>query len=261
MNWQVELEIWLAAAGVLAVLQGVTFAVGRRLGRYNVVDIVWGPGFVLVALIAALLGSGPLARRGLLLVLVAVWGVRLGGYLLRRTAGHGEDPRYARLLDRHGRSPGVVIRRIFLTQGIAQWVISLPIQVSAAAGPTRGIGWLAVVAGAVVWLIGFLFESLGDRQLARFKADPANRGVIMDRGLWAWTRHPNYFGDFCVWWGLWLIAASARPGVLTVFAPLIMSYLLIRGTGVRLLEHSMRNRPGYAEYRARTSQFFPWPPR
>ncbi len=261
MNWHVEVEIWLWAAVVLAALQAGTFAVARRIGRYNVVDVVWGLGFVLVALIAALLGDGSRGRRVLLLVLVAVWGLRLSLYIGRRTAGKGEDPRYTQLLERYGRTPGVVISRIFLTQGVAQWIISLPIQVAAAAGPIRGWSRITVAAGVLVWAVGVLFEAVGDRQLARFKADPANRGVIMDRGLWAWTRHPNYFGDFCVWWGLWLIALSGWAGLLTVFAPVIMSYLLIRGTGARLLEQAMGERPGYREYQQRTAYFFPRPPR
>ncbi|WP_067898341.1 DUF1295 domain-containing protein [Nocardia vaccinii] len=250
--------LWSAIA--LAVLQGATFAVARRMRRYNVVDVVWGPGFVLVAVIAALLGDGPLARRVLMLVLVAVWGLRLGWYIQRRTAGHGEDPRYARLLDQHGRSVWAVVSRIFVTQGVVQWIVSLPVQVAAAAGPVHGAGWIALVAGVPVWAVGLFFEAVGDRQMARFRADPDRRGV-MDRGLWAWTRHPNYFGDFCVWWGLWLIGAAAWPGVLTVFAPLIMSYLLIHGTGARLLEQAMRDRPGYREYQRRTAYFFPRPPR
>ncbi|MEV6278833.1 DUF1295 domain-containing protein [Nocardia sp. NPDC051832] len=261
MNWHVALMISLASAIALATLQTFTFVLARRLGRYNVVDVIWGLGFVLVALVAALLGDAPLDRRLLLLVLVTLWGLRLTFYMYQRTRGHGEDPRYDQLLDRHGRSPGVVFLRIFLTQGVAQWVISLPIQVSAAAGPTRGPAWFLIGAGVLIWTVGLLFEAVGDRQLARFKADPANRGRIMDRGLWAWTRHPNYFGDFCVWWGLWLIAASAWPGALTIFAPALMSYVLIQGTGARVLENAMADRPGYREYQQRTSYFWPRPPR
>lgn len=261
MNWTVELTIWLSTASALLALQALTFAVARRLGRYNVVDVIWGAGFVLVALIAAVLGDGPLGRRVLLLVLVTLWGLRLSYYLLRRTTGHGEDPRYADLLRRHGDSPAAAFTRIFLTQAVAQWVISLPLQVSAVAGPTRGPGWVAIGSGVLVWGVGVCFEALGDRQLTRFKSDPANRGRIMDRGLWSWTRHPNYFGDFCVWWGLWLVAAAAWPGVLTVFSPVLMSYLLIRGTGARMLERAMADRPGYRDYQSRTAYFFPRPPR
>ena len=136
--------------------------------------------------------------------------------------------------------------------------MSLPIQVSAAAGD--GVVWVAVV-GLLLWLVGVTFEAVGDKQLKDFKADDANRGRVMDRGLWAWTRHPNYFGDSVVWWGLWLVAASAWPGVLTVLSPVAMTYFLVFATGARLLEAHMAQRPGYADYQRRTSYFLPRPPR
>lgn len=253
--------VTLIAVAALAVLHAGTFAVARRLGRYNVVDVVWGLGFVLVAVCCAIVGDGSPVRRILLVGLSGVWGIRLSLHMFRRTRGHGEDPRYTALLDKHGHSPLVAARRVFLTQGLAQWFISLPIQVSAIAGPTRGPGWAAVVAGTLVWLVGFAFEAVGDRQLARFRADPANRGSIMDRGLWAWTRHPNYFGDSCVWWGLWLIAAAAWPGALTVLSPVLMTWVLVFGTGAHMLERVMGDRPGYREYQQRTAYFLPRPPR
>ncbi|WP_420749737.1 DUF1295 domain-containing protein [Rhodococcus sp. O3] len=260
--WSSFLTVTLVSLAGLAVLQAGTFAVGRRIGRFNVVDVAWGAGFVYVAAVAAALGGGDPARRVLLLVLVALWGVRLTWHMHRKSAGKGEDPRYTALLNRAGgASVGIVVRKIFVTQGAAQWFVSLPIQVSAVAGPTRGLGTVALVAGVVLWVVGFVFEAVGDRQLRAFKADPANRGRIMDRGLWAWTRHPNYFGDATVWWGLWLIAASVWPGVLTVASPAIMTYFLVYATGARLLERSMSQRPGYPEYQQRTSYFLPRPPR
>ncbi|MEU0544644.1 DUF1295 domain-containing protein [Nocardia sp. NPDC005978] len=245
----------------LAALQGTTYLIGRRIGRYNVVDVSWGLGFVLVALVGLLAGDGSLTRRLLLFVLVTVWGLRLSLHMHRKSAGRGEDPRYTELLDRRGHGTWQVLRRIFIIQGASQWVISAPLQVSAVAGPTSGLAWIAAGAGVALWLIGFTFEAVGDRQLERFKADPCHRGTVMDQGLWAWTRHPNYFGDSSLWWGLWLIAASAWPGVLTVFAPLLMTYVLIYGTGARLLERHMAERPGYREYQQRTAYFWPRPPR
>ncbi|MGW0025683.1 DUF1295 domain-containing protein [Rhodococcus sp. NPDC003383] len=270
--WSSFLTVTLVSLAGLAVLQAATFAVGRRIGRYNVVDVAWGAGFVYVAAVAAAIGSGDPVRRVLLLVLVTLWGVRLTWHMHRKSAGKGEDPRYTALLNRAGGASvgngaseatgiAIVVRKIFVTQGAAQWFVSLPIQVSAVAGPTRGLGTVALIAGVVLWAVGFVFEAVGDRQLRAFKADPANRGRIMDRGLWAWTRHPNYFGDATVWWGLWLIAASVWPGVLTVASPAIMTYFLVYATGARLLERSMSRRPGYPEYQQRTSYFLPRPPR
>lgn len=248
-----------ASAAVLALTQAATFAVGRRIGRYNVVDVAWGLGFVLVALVAALVGDGNPARAWLLVALTAAWGLRLSWHMWVKSAGRGEDPRYTELLA--GASTATVLRKVFLTQGLAQWFVSLPLQVSAVAGPTSG-GWMMVLAaGCALWLAGFAFESVGDRQLRAFKADAANKGQVMSSGLWSWTRHPNYFGDACVWWGLWLVAASAWPGVLTVASPIVMTYFLVFATGARLLERSMAKRPGYVDYQRSTSYFLPRPPR
>ncbi|MFE3447155.1 DUF1295 domain-containing protein [Nocardia sp. NPDC059180] len=253
--------VGLSALVALAIAQAVTYLVARRLGRYNVVDVTWGLGFVLVAMVAAAIGDGSPVRKALMLALVAIWGLRLSLHLQRRTAGRGDDPRYVALLDRHGQRPSTALARIFLPQGLTQWLVSLPVQVSAAADATSGVGWVAVGVGVLVWSVGIAFEAVGDYQLTRFRANPRNRGRVMDRGLWAWTRHPNYFGDCCVWWGIWLVAASSWPGVLTIVAPLAMTYLLVYGTGARLLEHTMRDRPGYRDYQRRTAYFFPMPPR
>jgi steroid 5-alpha reductase family enzyme len=195
----------------------------------------------------------------LLLTLVAVWGLRLAWHMHRRNSGKGEDPRYAEMLGRERGNPTVVaIRKVYGVQALALWFVSLPIQVSAAAG--AGVPVVAVV-GVAVWLLGVAFEAVGDAELAAFKADPDNRGKVMDRGLWSWTRHPNYFGDASVWWGLWLVAASAWPGVLTVLSPVVMTYFLAFATGAKLLERHMAQRPGYAAYQQRTSAFLPRPPR
>lgn len=240
---------------VVALVMGVAAIAARRSGRVSGVDAAWGLGFVLVAAWSALAGDGDLVRRLLLLVLVAVWGLRLAGHVWRRNRGGGEDPRYAELLtDAPGDRFSAALRRVYLPQGLAIWFVSLPVQVSAAVGP--GIR-LVLALGVLVWAVGFAFETVGDAQLRAFKADPDNRGRVMDRGVWGWSRHPNYFGDACVWWGTYVVAASAWPGATTLLSPVVMTYFLVRVTGVRLLEQRMSGRPGYAEYRARTSAFLP----
>lgn len=255
------LVVSAASLVVLTVAQAGAFLVGRRIGRVNVVDVAWGIGFVLVALVAAVLGDGDAGRRWLLFVLVGVWGVRLSIHMHRKSAGKGEDPRYRDLLERAGgASTATVVLRVFAIQGASQWFVSLPLQVSAVLGVTSGVGTVAVAAGVVLWAVGLTFEAVGDRQMLRFTRDPANRGRIMDRGLWGWTRHPNYFGDACLWWGLWLICASVWPGVLTVLSPILMTYFLVYATGARLLEKSMVERPGYRDYQDRTAFFVPRPP-
>src|SRR5690242_2910116 len=247
---------------MLVVVHGITFLIGRRIGRYNVVDAAWGIGFVAVAAVAALFGTGDPFRRILLLALVTVWGGRLAWHMVVKSAGKGEDPRYRDLLG-DDFSATHVLRKVFCIQAAATWFVSLPLQVSAVLGPTPRPWWPALVAGMALWVIGMVFEALGDHQLRRFKADPANKGAIMDRGLWAWTRHPNYFGDACVWWGIWLAGAAATgwlPAVLTLVAPATMTWFLAFATGAKLLERHMMERPGYAEYAARTSMFVPLPP-
>lgn len=246
----------LIAAGLV---MGVTALIARRLGKISVVDIAWGLVFVVIAWVCAFFSPG--ARGLLLAVLVTVWGGRLAWHIRRRALGAGEDPRYEKLLSAAPPEKrfGYAIRRVFLVQGLAAYIVSLPLQV-AAANSSKPLGWVAAI-GVVVFLVGIGFEAIGDAQLARFKSDPANKGKIMDRGLWAWTRHPNYFGDAAVWWGLWIIAAEVWPAVLTVFSPIVMTYFLAFATGARLLESEMSKRPGYPEYMQRTSMFFPRPPR
>jgi steroid 5-alpha reductase family enzyme len=248
------------ALAILVVAYGGTFLIGRRIGRYNVVDVTWGLSFVVVAAVAAALGTGDVFRRLLLLVLVAVWGLRLAWHMVNKSAGKGEDPRYARLL-RNDFSPGNVLRKIFGLQAVAAWFISLPLQLSAVLGPTPMALLPVLIAGAAVWFVGVSFEAIGDRQLRVFKADPANKGAIMDRGLWAWTRHPNYFGDSAVWWGLWLVTISGWLSLSTVLSPVLMTYFLVYATGARPTERIMASRPGFREYCSRTSFFVPSPPR
>ena len=248
------LVVTSAAAAVCVVAMILTAYAARRAGRVSVVDVTWGVALAVVALVSAALGDGDPLRRWLLVGLVSLWGLRLSWHIWRRNTGHGEDPRYTELLGSKGGGPLV---RVWIPQGAAIWFVSLPVQVSAVTGD--GVG-AVVVAGALVWLLGVTFEAVGDVQLAAYKRDP-DRGPVMDRGLWRYTRHPNYFGDACVWWGIWLVAASAWPGVLTVPSPVVMTYFLVFATGAKLLEETMMKRPGYPEYAARTSMFVPLPPR
>jgi steroid 5-alpha reductase family enzyme len=259
MNLGNLLEVSGASVLALAVVHSVTFVIGRRIGRYNVVDVAWGVGFVAIAAVAATLGHGDPTRRWLLLALVAIWGLRLSWHIQRKTAGKGEDPRYAALL--RDATVGEVVRKVFVLQAFITWFVSFPLQLSAVTGSTpKQLTAVAVVGGAV-WLVGVTFEAVGDRQLRVFKSDPANRGVVMDRGLWAWTRHPNYFGDAAVWWGLWLITINGWLPLATVGSPLLMTYFLVYVTGARLTEKLMAGRPGFDEYQRHTAFFFPRPPR
>ncbi|OBG40042.1 DUF1295 domain-containing protein [Mycobacterium sp. E3198] len=252
-------QVSAASALALVVVHTVTFVIARRIGRYNVVDVAWGVGFVAIAAVAAALGSGDAARRWLLLALVAIWGLRLAWHIHSKTAGRGEDPRYAALL--RGATVAQAVRKVFVLQAVIAWFVSIPLQLSAVTGPTPEPLTAVTAVGLAVWLVGFAFEAVGDRQLRAFKADPANRGVVLDRGLWAWTRHPNYFGDAAVWWGIWLITLGGWWALATVGSPVLMTYFLMYVSGGRLTEKLMAGRPGFDEYRQRTAFFFPRPPR
>lgn len=227
----------------------------------SIVDPFWGTGFVIVACLVWWLNGPTHARIPVLAGLTGLWGLRLSVFLLWRNWGHGEDRRYRAMREHHGdRFWWVSLFTVFLLQGVILWFISLPLQVAAAKNSPQPFGWLDAL-GAGVWGIGLLFESVGDWQLARFRANSANASRVMDRGLWRWTRHPNYFGDFCVWWGLYLVAAAGGAGW-TAMSPLLMSYLLMKLSGVPLLEGTITSRrPDYAAYRARTNAFFPGPRR
>ncbi|GAA2153161.1 DUF1295 domain-containing protein [Kitasatospora kazusensis] len=252
-----------AGAGAALLVMLAAFAVGVRAGRHRGVDVAWGLGFTAVALtgLACSAGHGDPGRRALVTALVLLWGLRLSAHIWWRSRGAPEDPRYDRMLSRApaGRRDAYALRTVYLLQAAILWFVSLPVQVAQQLpSPPGPLAW----AGTALWAVGLFFEGVGDRQLGRFKADPANHGKVMDRGLWRYTRHPNYFGDACVWWGLFLLAADSPIGWATVLSPLLMSYLLVNGSGKPLLERQLSaTKPGWAEYRARTSGFFPWPPR
>ena len=248
-----------------AVFIGVIMATAVAIKNHSIIDIFSGPGFVVVAVVSYLLSAGSGGddtRRLVVLLLTAVWGLRLGLYIGRRNLGHGQDPRYTRLLaSRQGGSLVVfLVRQVYGLQGLLIVLVSLPVQLAMYESAPLGV---VGAVGIAIWVVGFTFEAVGDWQLARFKADPANEGRIMDRGLWAWTRHPNYFGDSCVWVGLWVLALGHWAGLLTVIAPFVMTKLLVSYSGKKLLEKGMRRKRGaaYEDYIARTSGFFPMPPK
>lgn len=227
----------------------------------SVVDILWGPGFALIAAAGVVYGAGVRSRKWLVLILVTLWAARLALHIARRNLGHGEDYRYRAMRERHGvRFAWVSLVTVFALQGALMLFIGQPLLLATAVpGPELG-GW--DLAGIAVFIAGFLFEAIGDEQLRRFKADRANAGKVMDRGLWRYTRHPNYFGDALLWWGFYLVAFAVPGGAWTISGPLLMTFFLLKVSGVALLEKGLvRSKPQYAAYIARTSAFLPWFPR
>jgi steroid 5-alpha reductase family enzyme len=255
-------EALSSSALAIAAAMLALWALSLALRDASIVDIWWGPGIALGGIVAWLSAGASHPRSVLLVALAAVWALRLGGYLAWRNAGHGEDPRYQAMRRHWGpRFPLISLATVFALQGVLQWLVSLPVQVGAANPGSAPLGALDAF-GALAFAGGLAFESIGDVQLARFKADPANAGRVMDRGLWRYTRHPNYFGDALAHWGLFLIALASPSGWLTALSPALMTFLLLRVSGVALLERSIgRRRPEYAEYQRRTSAFLPRPPK
>ena len=253
----------LPAALALALALVLLWVISVIARDTSIVDIFWGPGYAIVAWVCAWSVDFELEPgQWLLLALVSIWAARLGLYLAWRNLGHGEDKRYQGFRERAGKHYWWrSLITVFGLQGTLLFIISAPIQTTLLADEVAALGPLTAIGG-LLWLLGFGFEAIGDAQLARFKANPDNAGKVMDRGLWGWTRHPNYFGDFALWWGHFVIAWSLGAPWWTAVGPVIMSILLMRVSGVPMLERGMREtRPAYADYVERTSAFFPRPPK
>ncbi|MHC4878360.1 MAG: DUF1295 domain-containing protein [Planctomycetota bacterium] len=265
-------DVLLTSAAAIVTFMLAFWLASIPLRNVSIVDIGWGLGFVLVAWASWLSAGGQrdsadeFLNAGLLLpVLVTIWGCRLSAYLAWRNHGKPEDYRYAAMRQNRGRSfvwSSLLI--VFALQGAIMLIVALPVM-AAAARPASSPCWYLTAVGVASWLIGLTFEAVGDWQLARFKSDYRNAGRVMDRGLWRYTRHPNYFGDCCIWWGHWLVSlglSDYRVTWWTIISPLLMTLLLLKVSGVALLERAMKQRsPEYEAYIARTSTFFPRPPR
>jgi steroid 5-alpha reductase family enzyme len=254
-------EVVFGAAIAIACMMIAVWAISLVMRDASIVDIAWGSGFVLVAWVSYWLSDGNSTRSFLLTALTTIWGLRLAIYLAKRNLGHGEDFRYQSMRRKHGDRFAIVsLYTVFGLQGLLMFIVSLPVQL----GQVReepGFGIVGVF-GVLVWGVGIYFEAVGDAQLARFKRNPANKGLIMDQGLWRYTRHPNYFGDSCVWWGLGLIAAESSLGLFGLIGPAVMTFLLVKVSGAAMLDRAMlKRKPGYENYVATTSGFIPRRPR
>ena len=256
----------LAVANALLVFGSFValWALGLLLKDSSLVDIWFAPCIAAAAVLGYFLGNGAQPRRLLLAVLAVIWAARLGGYLLWRNWGR-EDPRYARFrktLEDQGKNfAWHSLTRINLYQSLIVFLALAPFVVAQSAAAPTQLGWLAW-AGTSLWLVGVFFQAVSDWQLARFKANTNNAAHVLDTGLWRYSRHPNYFGECCVWWGFWLIACECAWGFLTVFSPVFLTWSILGMMGKELVERRMlKKRAGYQDYVDRTSGFFPWPPR
>jgi len=260
-------EIWLLLAVNAGIILGAVlllWLISIPLRDVSIIDMFFAVILFAVALTSYFLTDGVAVRKQLIVALVAIWAARITIHLLRRNWGHGEDPRYTKLrswVDDDRRFVWLSLRKVFLLQGIVLWFVSLPIQVGQVYTAPAALGWPAWL-GVIVWTIGMIFETVADVQLTKFRANPANKGSVLKTGLWRYSRHPNYFGELSVWWGLFLIACDHPIGVLTIVGPIMYTYLIVNVTGQATLDKKMaRERPGYKEYMETTSGMFPMPPR
>ncbi len=258
----------LANAALLIALVLALWLVSVRIGDVSFIDAFWGAGMGVLAIASYLQVSRPGALAVLILAMTAAWGFRLAIYLFRRWRREGEDKRYRMILKKdreRGNFALAALVKVWVMQAVLLFLVSSPAQVGILASgepaPVAPLAWL----GLAVFLLGVFFEWVGDWQLSRFKSDPANQGQVLDRGLWRYTRHPNYFGDFCAWWGIWLACAATGwdYALYTVAGPIFLSFTLTKWSGVALLERGMDRSKGdrYADYKRRTPAFIPWFPK
>ncbi|NBC23636.1 MAG: DUF1295 domain-containing protein [Gammaproteobacteria bacterium] len=261
---QDTVPVLLVNLGVTLGAVLVLWLISIPLRDVSIIDMVFALILLAVTGTTYAMTDGAEPRKNLILALVALWALRITAHLVARNWGHGEDARYTKLRSWVADDRAFIwlsLRQVFLLQGIVLWLVSLPVQVGQIYREPADLG-IAAFAGAALWLVGFVFETVADWQLTRFRADPANRGKVLDTGLWRYSRHPNYFGELCVWWGLFLIACDNHWGLLTIIGPIGYTYLIVNVTGQRTLDKKMaRDKPGYRDYMDKTSGMIPLPPR
>jgi steroid 5-alpha reductase family enzyme len=252
-------HIFLITTVSVLLYMSVWFIAAQIRGRNDIADVAWGLGFILAAAVS-LIAGGVYSTRGLLVSgLVLIWGLRLALHIHNRNRGRGEDPRYRTWREEWG--TWFVLRsflQVFMLQGILLLLVAVPI-VFANTAAARPLGWLDLL-GLLIWLYGFGFEAVGDWQLLKFIRDPANKGTLMTGGLWRYTRHPNYFGEVTLWWGIWLMTLTLPGGWLTIIGPLTITILILKVSGIPMLEKPYEDRADFQEYKRHTSAFFPLPP-
>jgi steroid 5-alpha reductase family enzyme len=254
------MNFFLTLAGILWVYMTCWFVLSLIKKRNDLADVAWGLGFVVMTWSAVVLSGEVHMRSGVVATLVTIWGVRLAWHIHRRNRGKAEDYRYAQWRKDWGK--WFVLRsyaQVYMLQGVLLYCIALPVFVITH-GSGEGVEVVDLV-GLMIWCIGFYFETVGDAQLARFLNDPQQKGKLMQSGLWQYTRHPNYFGEVTQWWGIWLMAISVPFGFMSIVGPLTITVLILKVSGVPMLEKKMREHPDFAEYARRVSVFFPLPPK
>ncbi len=252
-------NVLIIEAVVITIYMTVWFFIAQARKRNDIADIIWGSGFIVTAITAMIVSDGVGARGYLAAFLVTLWGVRLAAHIFMRNRGKPEDRRYQKWREEWGRHAFMrAYLQVFLLQGLLMIIISLPVTFIIVFGQ-HPFGLFDVI-GVCIWLAGFVFEAVGDYQLLQFKRDPQSRGKMMTSGLWTYTRHPNYFGEVTLWWGVYIIALSVPQGWATILGPLTITFLILKVSGIPLLEEKYKDNPEFQAYKRRTSAFFPLPP-
>lgn len=250
------INAFLSAGAAILTMMVLLWLWSLIIKNSSIVDIFWGLGFVLITWFIFTVSQGYLPRKQLVATLVTIWGVRLALHIGIRNWGKREDFRYAKWREENGpRWWWFSFFQVFLLQGVLMWILSAPLIVAQTSGFPAILTPLDMI-GVSIWIVGFLLEAIGDLQLMLFKSNPSNRGKLLTSGLWKYTRHPNYFGEAVIWWGYYAIAL-ASGGWWTIFSPILMTYLLLKVSGVAMLERTMKTKPGYEEYMRRTNAFIP----
>ncbi|HBH61629.1 MAG TPA: steroid 5-alpha reductase [Nitrospiraceae bacterium] len=244
---------------VIMIYMTAWFLIAQALRRNDVADIAWGTGFIVTAITAMILSDAVPPRGFLAFFLVVLWGLRLATHIYMRNRGKPEDRRYRTWREQWGRH--AVIRaflQVFMLQGLLMIIISLPVTFIITFG--QNPFGIFDALGVCIWITGFIFEAVGDYQVVQFKRAPAHKGKLMTQGLWTYTRHPNYFGEVTLWWGMYLIALSVPQGWASILGPLTITFLILKVSGIPLLEEKYKDNPEFQAYKRRTSAFFPLPP-
>lgn len=248
------------SALVLVGYVHLLFVLSLLKKRNDVADVAWGPGFVLLALTSLVTAGAVTSLSVAVSLLVTIWGLRLGLHIYRRNRSKPEDYRYAEWRKRWGR--WFVVRsyaQVYLLQGALLYLIAIPVLLI---NTSPSASWNPLTfSGLALGLAGLILEAISDVQLSRFRRNPANRGKLMTTGLWAYSRHPNYFGEVLHWWGVWAMACAVPGGLASVLSPLLITFLILKISGIPLLEQKMQHHPQFAEYKARVSAFVPLPPK
>lgn len=253
-------SLFLETALVIIVTMTFVWILSLLTGKMSIVDGFWGLGFIGITLYHFFSGMDMEPRRFLVSYLIFLWGLRLAAHLFYRNHGHAEDPRYAVWRNDWAKNTWwISYFKVFLLQGVLMFIISLPVQIIFfESGPfLTGLDWF----GVLIWFIGWVMETTADYQLLKFKKNPANKGLVMDKGFWKYSRHPNYFGETCIWWGIFIISLSSGYWYISMLSPILITFLLLKVSGVTLLEKRYDGNTKYAEYKRKTSAFFPLIPK